>query len=250
MKRIILCADDYGQNKPISQAIITLIEKKRLSATSCLVTAPDWPEYAKWLRSLRDHVQVGLHFNLTEKQTGLQYPLSQLLIRAYLHRLDKAAIQAEFSAQLEKFVIAMGGLPDFIDGHQHIHQFPIIREAILESYEQNLRHQPCYVRCVFDKKAFFRGTLKHIIIQLSGAATFKKQLEQREIAHNSSFAGIYNFADSQQYAQFFPQFLQQIQEGGIIMCHPGLTSSREHEYRYFLSDEFLQACEAAQVVIN
>jgi len=29
MKRIILCADDYGQNKPISQAIITLIEKKR-----------------------------------------------------------------------------------------------------------------------------------------------------------------------------------------------------------------------------
>ena len=78
MKHIILCADDYGQNFAISQAIVDLFEKKRLSATSCMVTSPDWPRYSSLLIPFRDHVDVGLHFNLSEG-----FPLSDAFLRAY-----------------------------------------------------------------------------------------------------------------------------------------------------------------------
>src|SRR3989338_3630816 len=99
-KCIILCADDYGQNKPISQAIITLIEKKRLSATSCLTTFPHWLEFAKFLQPYIDSIDIGLHFNLTEGDPGRVMSLSQLLKKAYLRQLDKQRILAEFNRQL------------------------------------------------------------------------------------------------------------------------------------------------------
>jgi chitin disaccharide deacetylase len=40
-------------------------------------------------------------------------------------------LEGEISSQLQKFITAFGRLPDFIDGHQHVHLFPQIREALL-----------------------------------------------------------------------------------------------------------------------
>lgn len=66
MKRIILCADDYGQNDVISQAILNLIKKKRLTAVSCMVAGVDWARHAAMLAKVQDQIDVGLHVNLTE----------------------------------------------------------------------------------------------------------------------------------------------------------------------------------------
>src|SRR6476661_9118413 len=64
-KRIVLCADDYGQALEISQGIIQLIQQKRLSATSCMVNTAVWHECAQWLIPFYQGVDIGLHFNLT-----------------------------------------------------------------------------------------------------------------------------------------------------------------------------------------
>ena len=138
MKSIILCADDYGQNQAISQAIIELIKNDRLSATSCMTNSPLWPQHATWLSPLRSRADMGLHFNLTEgvplsdrlKNAHGFMPLSKLIIRAYWRLLNAAAIEEEFIAQLEAFRAAMGAYPDFIDGHQHVQQLPIISKII------------------------------------------------------------------------------------------------------------------------
>jgi chitin disaccharide deacetylase len=103
MKKITLCADDYGQNQSISQAIIALFEKNRLSATSCLTSSLFWPEHAKWLQPFANQVDIGLHFNLTEGKPLSHdmlsahgfLPLSQLILKAYARRLNREAIEAE-----------------------------------------------------------------------------------------------------------------------------------------------------------
>ncbi len=272
MKHIILCADDYGQNTSISQAIIELLEKKRLSATSCMVTSSDWIAHAKWLQPFQNQADIGLHFNLTEgKPLSSAYKLAygtefmsllQLLKKAYLSKLDVTAIEAECHAQLDRFEEGMGCLPDFMDGHQHIHQFPMIRDAFLTVYEQRLRQKNSYVRCVYDDWALLRifepAYIKKLIIQLCGASVLKKQLSQRSIPYNASFSGIYQFAQASKYGQLFPRFLQQMHNNGVIMCHPGLPGqqdrdpialSRPHEYRYFLSEQFLKDCFSQQAVL-
>lgn len=273
MKNITLCADDYGQNTAISQAIIALLKEKRLSAVSCMTTAPEWPMHAAELAIFKDQADIGIHFNLTEGKPlsaaylaryGNSFPsLSALLRKCYLRQLDQTVIHAELSAQLDQFRANMGRLPDFIDGHQHVHQFPIIRDAVLALYAERLSEQPCYVRSVYDAKAWLRvgedAYIKRLIIQLCGAREFKKQLVQRNIPHNSSFSGIYDFSHASAYAELFPLFLQQSKSGGLIMCHPGLPQSKEldeirnsrsYEYHYFQSEQFTASCLQNQVVIK
>src|SRR5438445_12446121 len=116
MKKITLCADDYGQNQSISQAIIALLGKNRLTATSCMTTALTWPEHAKWLHPLVQQADIGLHFNLTEGtplSSNLMnshgfLPLSPLLFKAYWRALNRVAIESELHAQLDAFEAAMG----------------------------------------------------------------------------------------------------------------------------------------------
>src|SRR5580693_851904 len=116
MKYIILCADDYGQTCAISQAIIDLLKSRRLTAISCMVTSSGWPLHAPWLIPYKNQVDIGLHFNLTEGKG----PLSLLLLKSHLRQLHKHTIRAELNTQLDQFISAMGVLPDFIDGHQHV----------------------------------------------------------------------------------------------------------------------------------
>lgn len=264
MKQIILCADDYGQNTAISQAIIELLQEKHISATSCLVTSANWHAQAAWLSPFKNNVDIGLHFNLTEgaplsKELSRFFSLKELLLKSHLKSLPKKAIAQEFRAQLDQFVSALGQLPHFIDGHQHIHQIPIIRDILLDLYEERLREDKPYVRCTFSNVQAmlnFRqpAWFKQLIIQLAGGMAFKKILEKRHIPHNSSFGGIYHFSDSYDYENLFPYFIKYIQNNGIIMCHPSLMSSendlivtaRHNEYLYLSSENLSQACQNEQ----
>ena len=93
--------------------------------------------------------------------------------------------------------------------------------------------------------------LKRVLIQNSGATSFKKRLLLNKIRHNSSFSGIYSFSQSVQYRVFFYHFLRQIRDNGIIMCHPGLLGNditdsirqaRYDEYCYLNSQYFVEDC--------
>jgi predicted glycoside hydrolase/deacetylase ChbG (UPF0249 family) len=268
MKRIILCADDYGQNNAISQAIIELLEKNRLSATSCLTTYDTWETQAKKLYSFKKQIDIGLHFNLTQgkplskemlEENGF-YSHRVLLLKAYSGQLNKKTIRAELNAQIDQFIEGLGQEPDFIDGHQHIHQLPRVRDVLLEVYKERALH--CYIRSTVDKSVYSSigtsGYIKRCVIQLMGASSFQFLLEKKQIPHNTSFSGVYAFSDSHQYSQLFMQFLCRIGDNGIIMCHPGLPTreddeigySRPDEYRYLLSPEFQEACELHKVTLS
>lgn len=266
MKRIILCADDYGQNESISQAIVDLLQQKRLSATSCMVTSPHWQETAPKLKPYLNRADIGLHLNLTEGKPlssalPATIPLNDLLIKAFTRKLDQKQISAEFRAQLDRFSEEFGMQPDYLDGHHHIHQLPIIRNAVLEVFEERLRDNPdAYIRSTFAPGSLWQmksgAYLKLVFIQFAGALAFKAQLLKRNIPHNTSFSGIYDFSKPYEYQELFPRFARAVVDGGIIMSHPGLVSkeagdeiaaSRNKEYLYFSSPDFLRLCNDNEI---
>lgn len=259
MKKIILCADDYAQNKPISDGILRLALKQRINAISCMVNTPLWPELSLQLTRLKPKISIGLHFNLTfgnalssewQQHYGRQFgSLLTLIMKSYVRQLNASAVEAEILAQLDAFKSATGALPDFIDGHQHIHQLPIIRDCWLQLY-RGKRTPPFFRRTCdgWDNLLCLNGAPKKQLVVLLGGMTFKTRLQKASIPSNTSFSGIYNFKKASHYHDYFKLFLKNSTDGGLIMCHPGLTSTdvtdalyqqRIHEFTYLMSDQYL-----------
>lgn len=269
-KRIVLCADDYGQAPAISQGIVNLMKYGRLSATSCLVNSTYWLDHAKLLIPLKA-LSIGLHFNLTHgrplseafaNEYGESFPtLPFLLSRAVSRQLKKDVIAAEFEAQIDRFVDGLGELPSFVDGHQHVHQFPVIRDAFIRVYKRRLANEAISVRLVNERlqPGDLFNNFKKLIILACGTRSFKKLLEKHHIPHNETFAGIYPLdTASENYREWFIKFLRDSEDGTVIMCHPGLASddfndpiaaSRYNEYRYLFGDHFMQDCYAQNATL-
>ncbi len=78
---------------------------------------------------------------------------------------------------------------------------------------------------------------------------FRARAEALGLRTNPAFAGTYDFAARTPFAELFPDFLEDLPDGAVIMCHPGqvddeltrldsLTRQREDEYAYLGSDAF------------
>jgi len=254
MKSFILCADDYGLSQPINDAILELIQLKKLQATSCIVNSPHFSIAAKLLKPYLDKIQVGLHFNLTEGIPLTRLPkrhfgsLRSLFLFSHLHLLNQKALEQELEAQLNIFIQMMGRAPDFIDGHQYIHQFPVIREAVLCVYQRKFIDVKPYIRVPANS---FVSTLgksltqpKALLIGLTGAFFLRHRLKALRIPYNTTFSGIYDFSTQKSYAELFPKFLSDVKDNGLIVCHPakpsdhtghGINEARVKEYLYLIS---------------
>jgi predicted glycoside hydrolase/deacetylase ChbG (UPF0249 family) len=252
--KIILCADDFALNAGCSAGILKLLRMQRLSAVSCIVNSSEFSVHAQELHPFKDQVKIGLHFNLTEGYLLSQphkscFTLNELLIKTHLHALNYSLITTEFLAQLDQFTHVMQQLPDFIDGHQHVHQFPIIRQIILDLYDQKLKGHGISIRSTWPSLSLY--PFKSKILGLTGGKALKKQLINSSIPHNAYFGGIYDFSPKTNYPKLFRAWLKLAKNNTLIMCHPGegsnpkdvIAPTRVLELDYFSSDEFLEDCE-------
>lgn len=246
MKKITLCADDFAYNSSVSEGILILLEKKRLSAVSCMSLSELWPEYAMDLKKYSDHIDIGLHFDLTHfaKIQKKKYSVKKLLLLSFLQNLSQNEIEKILHQQIELFIKYFNKKPDFIDGHEHIHVFSAIRKAFLKVYETYFPEHQSYIRVPLAKKNL---SLKSKIIAYAGAKQLKASLETSHIPHNLSFSGVYNLKP-QNYRLLFKKFLNEIEHQGLIMCHPGLASTDQNdpisaarfkEFQYFSGEDFL-----------
>ena len=148
----------------------------------------------------------------------------------------------------------MGRLPDFIDGHRHVHQLPVIRKALIRLYDEYFWQKDCYIRIpgnnLLTTLKQSRDAIKNIPIYFTGCYSLKKLVTQQGIPHNQSFAGVYDFNKSSRYRDYFRMFLKGIHDHGLIMCHPGVSTSRIDEFNYFMSDDFVADCEDYNVVLG
>ena len=262
-RKIWLCADDYGISPAVSHAIRDLIGQGRINATSVMVVAPSFHRSeAASLNALRvhgAHAAIGLHLTLsapfqplTEGFTPLvnkAFPTYRsMLARAMLRQLNRKALEAEVAAQIRMFGHEFGRAPDFIDGHQHVHIFPQVQDALF-AVARKMAPTAWIRQCGRPGALASRiGDLKGLLLdQLS--KKFRERATALDVKTNSAFAGTYAFNDRADFAALFPHFLDGLPDGGLVMCHPGtvdaelrrldpLTTLREREYAYFSGETF------------
>jgi len=263
LKKITLCADDFGFSPGVSEGLLNLGRKQRLSALSCMVNMPSFEPYAQELLSVSEQVQVGLHFNLTEGSLLSQpnktcFSLSDLLLKTHLRTLTLSVIEQEFVAQLERFIELMGKWPDFIDGHQHVHQFPLIRNIMMHVYEQRLRPHSVWIRSTYPQISLPAYDWKGRVLAFTGGKALKETLKKHQIIHNECFAGVYDFSPTANYPHLFNQWLKVAPPNTLIMCHPGegqekkdaIALARLREMAYFSSEQFLEDCAVHQITLS
>jgi len=273
-RRIWLCADDYGISPAVNAAIRELLVGGRLNATSVMVVAPSWSRSeASLLSSLKAAGRlraIGLHLTLTgpfrpltasfKPLCGSSFrPLADMIFLSWLRRLDGAALGAEIAAQLAAFSAVFGATPDFLDGHQHVHLLPQVRDEVVSAIKAAAPkawiRQCGSVRPFLDQLNDRKGLL---LSWFSGA--LRRKAKAQSVAVNPAFAGSYALRPDTDFARLFPHFLDRLPDGGLIMCHPGqvddelkkldsLTALRETEYRYFASDAFVDLLRHRKVVL-
>lgn len=248
MTTITLCADDYGLHSAINDGILELIAQGRVHATSCMSTAPEWSKAAARLKPWQGKIDLGLHLNLTEGFGSAAPSLSHIIALSYTGWLRtpkmRASLITEIRRQFDAFSDALGCLPDMLDGHQHIHQLPGIRDVLLETiFTYYGAHPKLWIRST--QPCSRQLGPKSKLLGLLGGHTFTKRLHTYKLQTNHGFLGVYNFdIDSPEaYAQYMPLWLKHAQDGALLMCHPAaqivpndaIGKQRWAEYSYLQS---------------
>ena len=273
LRRIWLCADDYGVSPAVNAAIRDLVLRGRLNASSVMVVAPSFTRSeARALGILNAgsrRAAIGLHLTLTAPFRPLSkgfapldhdaFPtLSELMRAAMLRRLDPAAMEVEVRAQLAAFAAAFGGAPDFIDGHRHVHLLPQVRDGVIAAAkEAGVWVRQCAGTAAWSERL---SDPKGLIIEWLSRG-LKRRAHALGVPVNPAFAGTYTYRQDADFAALFPRFLAAIPDAGLIMCHPGrvdaelerldpLTTLREREYDYFLGEAFPRDLAAHSVALG
>ena len=274
-RRIWLCADDYGISPGVNRAIRDLIERGRLNATSVMVVgaAIGRAEVAALQDAAANSPRcaIGLHATLTAPfrpltmyfrplDGGLFLPFPAMLRSGLLRRLDPGLIEDEMLAQLAAFKELFGRAPDFVDGHQHAQLFPQVRDAFLRAVKEAA--PGAWVRQGGRLKPLAKllSAPKALVLDVL-SAQFRKRAAVADIPFNPAFAGAYDFSKQPDFGVLMGEFLAELPEGALVMCHPGfvdqtlesldpLTAQREAEHAYLASDRFPALLAANNVTLS
>ena len=270
--QLIINADDYAISPGVSEAIRKLIEAGRITATSCMTGAEEWPEEGRRLKALVPGTfSAGLHVTLTDQVAcvrtptlapdGVLPPLKRLWWGVRAGQIMHKDIEAEVRAQVARFIDVYGGPPGHVDGHHHVQQFPLVRDVILDLWSDETVPYSSWLRISADTpvRIFKRGTapLKALLIAAAGRG-LKKAARRRGISVNDGFAGIYNLQPGADFATVCRCAFAYPAPKTVFMCHPGhadsalakkdsVTYQRDAEFDFLLGDQFRDMIETSHV---
>jgi chitin disaccharide deacetylase len=225
-RRWVVCADDFALDRGAIEATLALIKLGRVSATSVLVDSPNWKAAAPELKAVSDRADVGLHLNLTEALAAgsSTWRLPSLWLQSISRLLPRWRVRDGVERQLDAFTDAFGRLPDFVDGHHHVHQLPVIRDQLIESLVARQAKVAPWLRVglpapgVSDKKARVIGML--------GADALRQRARQAGFPTSRCLVGVYGFdLPRDAYLARVRQWLATGPEGTVFMCHPSTKAS-------------------------
>ena len=223
LRRIQLCADDYGFDRAVSQGILDTIDAGVVSATSCMVLSPAWPHWAPALKERAELADLGLHLDLNEFAHHAARSLKGWILAAYRGAVPARLARPWIEAQLDGFEKRLGRAPDYVDGHQHLHQLPGIRDALVQALCARYGHG-CALRITRSRR--WRGA-KAAVIGALGARGLAAAARAEGLKVNRDFAGVYGFDAQADYAALLEGWLDSLPDGGLMMCHPGRAGSIE-----------------------
>jgi len=280
---MILCADDYGISSSVSSAIRELIKQKRISATSCMMTSEVIESEIHSLKNMNADIDIGLHLVLTNdlpvisnfrlkksnllSKNGHFHSFKLFWFQCLIGTIDKCGIEAEIKAQVMRFLELFGHYPDFIDGHQHVQQLPVVRDALiavvseLDLRQTYIRSGNIRAKTYVTKEIDLPMKIGSFLIAYYGYFLSKK-LQYYNVATNKYLYGYYNYNGSKSFKQVFEVYLKlSPQHNDIFFCHPGLVDSllimkdslvdeRVNNYNFLLSDAFVQLLYQYGISLN
>lgn len=263
-RNVVFCADDYGLSPAASRGIAALAMAGRLSAISCLANGPGWRAEAPALDELVGKVDIGLHLCLTElpplgpmprlAPSGRPPTIGALSLAALTGRLRVGEIRDELFRQFDVFTEVVGRSPDFLDGHQHVHALPQVRDAVMELFRSRLDPAHAYVRCCWESPLSIlrAGVAPGKALALSALNLgFPEALSKAGIPATRGYRGVHGFSAETpaQVEARFVRWFAAAAPGSLINCHPGLPDhdppmpdaigrTRLAEWTFLASDGF------------
>ncbi|GAO22072.1 hypothetical protein ALISP_1892 [Alicycliphilus sp. B1] len=260
--RIGICADDFGLNESINDAVLQLVDGGRLSAVSCMVDGPAWAGGATALRAAP--ADLGLHLNFTEPLQGAApvFSLRAIVMRSYLGHLDPQEILSSIERQLSRFEDVLGRAPDFVDGHQHVHQLPIVRDALISVLTSRYPSRP-WLRstALGDRPAVGLGIgdrLKARLIALLGSQALQEIAYRFGFPTNRALMGVYGFTpQAGVFEAYLGHWLSAAGDGDLLMCHPGcslvqgdpIAAARTREFEVLAGKVFETMLQAHRIAV-
>jgi hypothetical protein len=259
--RIVLCADDYAMSAGVSRGILELARAGRVSATSVMANVPGWPEHARELADVEGRIGIGLHLTLTWgaplgamprlAPDGVLPSLGRVIRAALTGAVRDAEIAGEIERQLDAFEAALGRAPDFVDGHQHVHALPGIRDSLLRVLSGRGLSGRLWLRDPADgpRAILRRGVAAGKALTVAAlSAGLGRAARRAGFATNRGFSGFSPFDPARDPGADMARFLLAPGPAHLVMCHPGhlalgetldgIADARARELAYLASDAF------------
>lgn len=263
MTTLIMTADDYAQSAAIDSGILHLVGMGRVTAFSCLTLSPRWPEAAANISAqVKQSADIGLHLDFTQYTQPLKHSLATLIIKTKLRLLDESAIRHAIKTQLDAFEQALGMAPDYIDGHQHVHQLPQIRKVLIQELMARYPARLPWLRIAVPPAV---DGVKGMIIRWLGASTLQALASLNGLRYTHSLLGVYGFnLNAAMYLSKLDAWMQAakaMHRPVAMMCHPAvgvshtdssdpILTARLQEYEALSSPQFAALIASHQVSLS
>lgn len=226
LRRIMLCADDYALHAGADRAILELATAGRLDAVSCMTRSPGWPSAAPALRDMPAGLQTGIHLNLTEAGVASPgdhcRPLPRMLLESFARLIPRERIRATIERHLDAYEQAVRKPPDYVDGHQHVHQLPGVIEELATALTRRYASDNLPWLRATDPPAGMASRKAWIIVG-TRSWRWRSLLEGHGIRSNPAFIGVYDFTPSRpRYRAAIRHGLMVCPDRTLMMCHPAI----------------------------
>jgi len=235
-RRLIVNADDYGHTSGVSAGIRSAHLHGIVTSTTVMINRPYAMEALRLSKMECPRLGVGLHLVLTAGKPVLPaeqvpslvnaerkfYSLKEFLI--HLPEIQVSEVQAEWQAQLARFVLTTGGPPDHLDSH---HQVSYFTPALYEEMLKLAQMIECPIRKPFDAASDHIQDYDRPVWD-EAAASRIHALDEEYAPRSPRFIG--HFYDQGATREHLLEILRAIAaEGGgqtyELMCHPAFVDS-------------------------
>ncbi len=258
-RRLWLIADDCGLSPGVGRGILDLLKAGRLSGTGCMTLFPEWQDEAGALRDVPPEAAIGLHLTLTDQIAcsgasalaphGRLPALGRLALLTRMNSRAAQAVHGELDAQLARFVDALGRMPDFLDGHQHVHFLPVVRRWISDLAKRTKNGRAPFIRGAPVLGHAPPPVIAKAAVVRCMARGFDRFVAAQGLEIAGPLSGFYDWKDGTAFAAAIARAAGTLPDNALFMCHPGhidevlksrdrLQEPRAVELQYLQSEEF------------
>ena len=265
-RRWIIHADDFGETKEITDGIAIAMRAGRVTSTTIMANMPGTDHALTMAEKWSSPASFGVHINLCEGRpltaaaslrdgNGDFFSKRALFTRSVTGRLSLEDLELEIGAQIAR-VRDAGISVSHLDGHKHLHQLPVVREAVVRCAQ---RFGIERARVSINK---FKG-LKDLPMVARIGVGVRNRMSHRSARLFTSHgircpSGIVDIVSIMRDPVEAARVLSGLESRSPleIFCHPGTQAadiekpgscSRFDELNYLISDDFAQFMQNLRV---